>query len=235
MRSEPIVDRSAPAPSTRRARVTRAAAATGAVAAALVLSHHAPSFAFLGPRGELFGWLAYATAVTAGLPVAVMALGFRRPISSWGWTWGQSRLDAPWIALGALGAVALAWVVSRAPEMQAHYPHYRFVKTEPLLWIPSTLAFATYGLAWETAFRGVLVLGVVEDKGAPRWEGAAAVALQAVVYTVAHLDKPPLEAWLSFPAGLFFGWAALRTRSILPGFLVHFTLSVSVNLFCVYG
>lgn len=235
MRSEPIVDRSAPAPSTRRARVTRAAAATGAVVAALVLSHHAPSFAFLGPRGELFGWLAYATLVTAGLPVAVMALGFRRPISSWGWTWGQSRLDAPWIALGALGAVVLAWVVSRAPEMQAHYPHYRFVKTEPLLWIPSTLAFATYGLAWETAFRGVLVLGVAFDKGARRWEGAAAVALQAVVYTVAHLDKPPLEAWLSFPAGLFFGWAALRTRSILPGFLVHFTLSVSVNLFCVYG
>ena len=132
---------------------------------------------------------------------------------------------------------------------------------EPWLRLPSTLLFAAYGLAWETMFRGHLLLAPLADSppraGAPRDTdsppGASAprpadspppaplsatallLALQTALFAIAHIDKPPLEAWLSVPAGLFFGVLALRTRSVLPGFLLHFTVSTSVNLFCAYG
>lgn len=219
----------------RSSPFARGAAACGAVTIGLVLTRCAPSFAVLGPRGALFGWLAFATAATALLPGAVMVLGFRRRLSACGLTWGRSRRDAPWIALAICAAVCLALWLSRSPQMRAYYPQYAFVRDAPLLWIPSTLAFGAYGLSWEMAFRGFLVLGVAGEPGSPAWAGAFAVLAQTAVYAVAHLDKPPLEAWLSIPAGLFLGWAALRTRSVLPGYLVHFTLSASVNLFCVYG
>jgi membrane protease YdiL (CAAX protease family) len=213
----------------------RGAAVCAAVALALVLTRCAPSFAVLGPRGALFGWLAYATVVMAGLPGAVMVFGFRRRLSACGLAWGHSLGHAPWIALGLVAAIGLAWALSRLPEIRAYYPQHAFVKSEPLLWIPSTLAFGAYGLSWEMAFRGFLVLGVANELGARRRVGVAAVLAQTVLYAIAHIDKPALEALLSIPAGLFFGWAALRTRSVLPGFLVHFTISTSVNLFCVYG
>jgi membrane protease YdiL (CAAX protease family) len=207
----------------------RAAVAYGAAAAVLLLTRFAPSFAFLGPRGALFGWLAYATAVTAGVPIAMMALGFGPPLARCGLSWGRARRDAHWIALGLAAVVVLAAVLARVPSVQAYYPRHGLVKTEPLLWLPSTLAFAAYGFAWEALFRGFLLLGI-----APRF-GLAAVFMQTVPFALAHLDKPPIEAWLAIPAGVFFGLVALRTRSVLPGFLLHFTLSTSLNLFCAYA
>lgn len=207
----------------------RAAAVHGAAALALILTRAAPSFRALGPRGELFGWLAYATLLTAGLPGVTLIVWLRRPLRSCGVTWGLARRDARWIALGVIGAVAVAAVVARAPSMAAYYPRYRAVLSAPWLWLPSTLAFAAYGLAWEAMFRGALLFGAFERPG------ALALALQTALFAIGHLDKPPLEAWLSIPAGALLGLAALRTRSILPGFVVHFTLSTSLNLFCAYG
>jgi len=215
--------------SPRGSANARAAAAYGAAALVLVLTRHSPDFAFLGARAQLFGWLGYVAVVTAGIPAAVMRLGFRQTLAASGLTWGLARRDAGLIALGLLGVVAAAALLSRHPEVRAYYPRDAFVKSEPWRWLPLTLAFASYGLAWELLFRGHLLLGVV-----PRF-GRAAVLLQAVPFAVAHIDKPALEAWLSIPAGLLFGLVAFRTRSVLPGFLLHFTLSTSVNLFCAYG
>src|SRR5690349_10197218 len=62
----------------------RAAAAYATAALVLLLTRYAPSFAFLGPRGELPGWLLYITIVTACLPAAVLTLGLRQPLAQSG-------------------------------------------------------------------------------------------------------------------------------------------------------
>lgn len=208
----------------------RAASLYCAAAAVLVLTRYAPSFAFLGQRGELFGWLGYVTLLTAALPGGVALLALRRRLPECGLRWGLARRDAPWIALAMAAAVALAAVVvARSPEMHDYYPRYRFVIAEPWLWLPATLAFAAYGLAWEMMFRGFLLFGAFARPG------ALAIAVQTALFAAAHADKPRLEAWLSLPAGVAFALAALRTRSVIPGWIVHFTLSTSVNLFAAYG
>lgn len=213
---------------------TRAVLAYASAAVVLLLTRYSPEVVGLGagPGGsarELFGWLAWATAVTGLVPAAVMVVGLRQSLRGSGLGWGRSRRDAFWIALGLVGAVASAAVVAHAPEVRAYYPRLQIVKVEPLWWIPSTLAFAAYGLCWEMLFRGYLLVGVVDRLGG--W----AVLLQTVPFVLAHVDKPAPEMWLSIPGGLFFGAAAYRTRSVVPGFLLHFTLSTSVNLFCAYG
>ena len=266
-------------PARPRSLAISALPATAATLAVLALTRSAPSFSLLGPKGALLGWLAFVTLITTCIPLLATALSWRGAptsygapraffvrraqrdaLTGWGLSWGRSRRDLPWIALGIVASVALAWLVSRAPDVRAYYPRYTFVKAEPWLWLPSTLLFGAYGLAWETMFRGHLLLAPLADSpppGAPRDAdsppGASAprpadspppaplsatallLALQTALFAIAHLDKPPLEAWLSVPAGLFFGVLALRTRSVLPGFLLHFTVSTSVNLFCAYG
>lgn len=201
----------------------------GAAGVALALARAGPSFSFLGPRGELFGFLAYSTALAVGLPGLAARLCAQSPPRSLGLGWGRSRRDAPAIGLCLALAVLAAWVISRSPELRAYYPQYRFVRDKPILWIPSTLAFAGYGLSWEVLFRGHLVLG------APKKLAAHALFAQTAVYALAHIGKPPMEVALSVPAGLFFGALALRTGSILPGYFIHITLSTAINLFCVYG
>lgn len=246
-------------------------ATAAGILAVIALTRYAPSFDFLGARLSLFGWLAYVIAITAAIPALAARLSGIRPVR-WGLSWGRSRRDAPWIALAVLGAIGLGWALSRGAAVRAYYPRYAFVKTEPLLWIPSTLAFGIYGYLWELMFRGRALAFVMADRPHPPNTHAPAnhrgpataphdtaspidptgpatahhdtasprralglLALQTGLFALAHVDKPPLEAWLSIPAGVFFGLLALRTRSVWPGFLLHFAAATSVNLFCAYA
>lgn len=195
----------------------------------LVLVRLAPGFASIGPRASLFAWLGYVTLVTALVPSAILLAAMRVPPRELGLGWGDTRRDAALLAIGVALAAGAAVALSRVPELRAYYPHARFVKEAPWWWIPTTAGFAAWGLAWEALFRGFLLLGLRSSLGWP------ALLVQAAFFTLAHLDKPRLELWLSAPAGLAFGLVAWRTRSVLPGFLLHFTLSTTLNVLCAYG
>lgn len=209
----------------------RAAAVVGASILALLLTRPflAPRFEALQGPTRFFAWLVYATLLTAALPSIAYRFAFRRRFAEAGLGLGQARRDALPIALCIALALGAAFALSRLPAVRAHYPAHAFVREAPMLWIPSTLLFAAYGLAQEALFRGYLLISIADSLG------RRALFLQMALYTLAHAGKPPVEMALSVPAGLVFGLAALRTRSIVPGFLVHFALSTGVNFFCVYG
>ncbi|MBK8259421.1 MAG: CPBP family intramembrane metalloprotease [Polyangiaceae bacterium] len=216
--------------SPRAEGYTRVARAVVASILVLALTRFGPSFHSLGPHGGLFGRLLYLTLLTAGLPaVAVLYKTTLRPAGC-GLGAGDSLRYQKWIVSAAVLAVGGGFVASRFQGMRDYYPIYRAVLDHPMLWVPSTVAFSAYGLAWEGMFRGALLLGTQDVVGK-----SGALILQTLLFAAGHWDKPPLELLLSVPAGLFFGVVALKTKSILPGFLIHATLSLSVNLFCAYG
>ncbi|MFO0590407.1 MAG: CPBP family intramembrane glutamic endopeptidase [Polyangiaceae bacterium] len=223
-----------PDPGRSLKRSAHALAAAIAACGVLAITRALPGFSSLGPRGALFGWLASATAITLVLP-AIVTFGVARvPLAQVGIGWGRARRDAVFLVGGVIVAIAIGAVLSLSPTVNAYYPRYRPVREQPLLWIPSTLAFAAYGLAWEALFRGHLLLALRRE-GDSAMRAARLVALQTAVFAIGHLDKPAAEAWLSIPAGIFLGALAWRTGSVLPGFLLHFAASTSVNLFCAYG
>ena len=77
----------------------------------------------------------------------------------------------------------------------------------------------------ELAFRGFIFGGLVRENGRLR-----AVVITALLFGVSHgVLQQSIAATMM---GLMLGWIALRTGSVLPGILVHFTnnaLSVSLN------
>ncbi|MGI9472761.1 MAG: ABC transporter permease subunit/CPBP intramembrane protease [Rubripirellula sp.] len=77
----------------------------------------------------------------------------------------------------------------------------------------------------ELAFRGFIFGGLVREKGRLR-----AVVITALMFGVSHgVLQQSIAATVM---GLMLGWIALRTGSVIPGILVHFTnnaLSVSMN------
>jgi membrane protease YdiL (CAAX protease family) len=64
--------------------------------------------------------------------------------------------------------------------------------------------------------------------------GRFAIVLQAVPCAVMHLGKPSLEVLASFPAAVVLGAIAYRTRSVFPGWLLHFAIALLINLGCVF-
>jgi membrane protease YdiL (CAAX protease family) len=138
-----------------------------------------------------------------------------------------------WAITGAmvLGAVVLAFAGTLFPAMMDYYPQALWgeVALTAASLVPYEAAIALIMLAVELLFRGWLVLATSERLGG--W----AIFLSAAVYAVAHLGKPPEEVVLSLLAGLAFGWADLRARSIVPSFLAHFIGSALFDVLALGG
>lgn len=85
-------------------------------------------------------------------------------------------------------------------------------------------AMPPYYFAEEFFFRGFLFLGLWKKIG---WHS---YWITEVIFTWAHLGKPPLELLLSFPAGMVLNYLTLHTRSIYPAMFVHFIMGALLTI-----
>jgi membrane protease YdiL (CAAX protease family) len=177
---------------------------------------------------RLFADLGLQTVLFFTLPVAWVRWVFHGRLADVGLTLGRPRQWLGWLgALAALAAPAALWL-TRLPSVHHAYPVLSAARTQPWFLVPSTIAFAAFGLAWEFFFRGFLLMGT---KSA--W-GPWAIAIQAVPCALMHIGKPTPEVLAAFPAALFLGVLAYRTGSIVPGLLLHLWVALVVNVGCVF-
>ena len=154
------------------------------------------------------------------VPIAVIILVFRDSPRDYGVQFGDWRLGLL-ITLSSMVILApiLWWATRYSPAMQDYYD------------IPFTsdsiILSALELLGWEFVFRGFLLFAYFQVLGDD------ALWLQAVPFALAHLGKPPLETLSTLFGGFLFGLVALKTRSFIYPFLIHFIVSFMVTLFAV--
>lgn len=167
------------------------------------------------------------------VPMLIIMLIGEEP-SKFGFAIGDSRRTRL-ITLGLFaGLVVIAIPASRTPAFQNFYPIFRGWTSgvwggyeSPLITkgVTSALIYGwvSYGLymfCWEFFFRGFLLFGMARSF---KW---TAVILQAVAFTLLHYGKVPVEMAASFPAGIILGMLALKSKSFVPGFFLHWASSV---------
>lgn len=73
-----------------------------------------------------------------------------------------------------------------------------------------------YMLSWEFLFRGFML-----NAFRPKF-GYYAIFLQMIPYVMLHATKPSLELYYTIPSALLLGLLAWVTKSVWPGFFLHF-------------
>jgi membrane protease YdiL (CAAX protease family) len=156
------------------------------------------------------------------VPLALIAVGFRKPVSAYGFTFGDWKAGLM-ITGGAIVVMApILWLIGRSdPSMRSYYS-WQATRALPLLTFLDLFG-------WEFFFRGFLLFGY------ERKFGAHALWLQAVPFALAHITKPAVETLSTIFGGFLFGWVAWRTRSFVYPFLIHwfvatFTIIVAAGL-----
>lgn len=190
------------------------------------------------------GWEEYYIFNTSLLllpPFLLILWGMRRELSEFGLTPG----DVKWGTIGAIAGwilfLPVLWFVGPLPAFQTYYV-WNMQSSRTISFSPTggqtidwgRFAFhetvmGFYMLAWEWFFRGFLLFGLRRVMPAP-----AAVVIQAALFCLLHVGKPIEEVASSFVGGLVLGAAALRFRSVLPCFLIHYLISVSHDLAVLY-
>ncbi len=106
------------------------------------------------------------------------------------------------------------------PPFAAHYAAYFFL----------------YYIPWEFFFRGFLIFPfalAAEREGSGPTAIAALVLFQTIPSTLLHFGHPLSELASAVAAGLVFGILAWRTRSIVPGLILHAALGLGTDAFIV--
>ena len=91
---------------------------------------------------------------------------------------------------------------------------YRSARSPALFWLALVVATPVFE---ELLFRGFVFAGIQ----ASRLGGFGAVAITAMIWTLAHVHDDPLEFAIIFIIGLMLGLARLRTGSILVTMAMH--------------
>lgn len=144
------------------------------------------------------------------VPLLAIRWGLGQAWSAYGlgignWRQGLALTGLSWLV--ATGVIAAA--VRLDPQVRAFY------QEEPyswVLWLENLMAL----VGWEFLFRGFLLFGYARLFGF-----GPALWLQMAPFALMHLRKPALETYSTLLGGLWLGYMAWRSRSVLYPILAH--------------
>jgi membrane protease YdiL (CAAX protease family) len=168
-----------------------------------ILAKRAVGIVILGGGAVLVAWLF--------LPFSAEQLGIVLPVpaTTWQWVAGASVV----IVIGCI-------LTAHKPKNFDVYPEMRVP-----LWGAGPVAanFVScllYMFAYEFLFRGFLLFACLAAM--PAW---LAIAVNVVLYALAHVAKGPREALGSIPLGIVVCLASIDTGAIWAAFLIHVIMS----------
>jgi membrane protease YdiL (CAAX protease family) len=173
-------------------------------------------------RANLFLWV----ACTGLGPLAISVLALRRSPKDFGFAMPSGPWKKDLALVLAITIPLMIWVASM-PTFQAYYSvHY------------NSFAEAFWGLAGQTAiyyffeeflFHGFMFFGLLRKVG----KGWATVWV-SLVFTVLHIGKPGWELLLAGIYSIIFCWLSMRSKSFFSAAIVHFVMSLVVNILVAY-
>jgi len=171
------------------------------------------------------------------LPMALVLIEGPR-VGMYPWTLGLRPGNWPkGLAILGVGSPLLAvglLLGRRDPALQNQYPFSKEALTGPGRFVLYELSYvAFYYLAWEFAFRGVVLFGLLAFLPKTIPGVAVAIMVQTFLSTIYHIGHPNSEVLGAFLLGLVAGAAAVVTGSILYGFVAHAVVGV-LNDFLAY-
>ena len=160
------------------------------------------------------------------VPMAIVKWGFREKLSGYGLRLGNRYTIQSILLFTPLMAVFVS--LSDPVKFGQVYPLNPLAPILPKALFRLHLAVYAlcYYFGWEFMFRGFLLKGL-----APRYGITAAVLIQALAATMLHYGHPLPEVLGCLGGSVFWGCLALRTRSILSGWVQHAALGVMLDIF----
>lgn len=175
-------------------------------------------------REARLGWFAVNFLLLFLLPAVVWRLAYGVGPADLGLRIGDWRSSLRYAALYGGVTIPLIVLASRWADFQGYYSRYLHSEQAPWVIALALGGWVLYFFAWEFHYRGFLLFALE-----PRF-GVFAIAIQTIPFTMTHFGKPWPETASAIIAGVALGWWALRTRSFLGPWLLHWVCSALMQI-----
>ncbi len=158
------------------------------------------------------------------VPVIIIKFIFKEKLSDYGFTLGDKKFGFITSGIFLIVMLIVVWIVSGSKSFAVTYPQGGpKVKEGLLIFILYELCILIYMLGWEFFWRGYILFGL-KDKF-----GYYAIFIQMIPFFILHKGKPEVELFASIFAGLILGIQALRSRSFIYSWILHWLVMFSID------
>jgi membrane protease YdiL (CAAX protease family) len=187
-------------------------------------------------------------ALLLWVPLCFILICLRREASEFGLVPGDLKRGALFALIGFLLFLPVILIIAPTSEAQNYYIGNSLTQSRAVFGVRLAVGggytggtidwgrlvfhecvFGFYMFCWEWFFRGFLLFGI--RKALPDW---FAVCIQAVMFFALHWGKPMPELYSSLAGGLLLGVVALRLRSFLPCFFIHWAIAMTFDFAVLY-
>lgn len=160
------------------------------------------------------------------VPVLVIKFFFKENLSDYGLKWKDAFKDY-WLYVVMLCImIPLVAFFSTTASFQARYPFYELSSGEklyPNFWMWEAMYFLQF-FSLEFFFRGFMTHGLKHRFG------YYSVFVMTIPYCMIHFGKPLPETIAAIAAGIILGTLSLKSRSILLGVCIHYSVGLMMDL-----
>lgn len=160
------------------------------------------------------------------VPAGMVKFLFREHLTDYGLGWGN-RFTLRSILIFTPLLIFIGAAASINGRFFTVYPYNPTVTVcDRYFWAHAILYLLCYYTAWEFMFRGFLLRGL-----APSCGFVNAVLISALATSLLHIGHPLSETLGTIGGSIFWGFLALRTRSILSGTVQHAASGITLEYF----
>ena len=158
------------------------------------------------------------------LPLISIKFIFKEKLSDYGFTLGDKKFGLITFGLFFIVMIIVVWIVSGSQTFAITYPQGGSkVRENLVIFILYELCILIYMLGWEFFWRGYTLFGLKSKFG------YYAVFIQMIPFFILHKGKPEIELFASIFAGLILGVQAIRSRSFIYCWILHWLVMFSID------
>ncbi|MBL8006674.1 MAG: CPBP family intramembrane metalloprotease [Ignavibacteria bacterium] len=169
-------------------------------------------------------WFLMDGGLMSILPLLSVKIVFREKLSDYGFTLGDKKFGLITSGIFLAFMLVTVWIVSGSEKFAATYPQGGVkVKESLTVFVLYELCILIYMFGWEFFWRGYVLFGLKEKFG------YYSVFIQMIPFFILHKGKPEIELFASIFAGLILGIQALRSRSFIYSWILHWLVMLSID------
>lgn len=175
-------------------------------------------------------WIGIIVVFYLFLPIFIVKFVLHEKLRDYGFRFGNLKKDYGIYLIMLLIMIPLVYWMSTTKSFQLRYPFYDMGKNEalyPNFWLWQAMYFVQF-IGVEFFFRGFML------HGSRRQLGFYSIFFMVIPYCMIHFGKPMAETFAAILAGIALGILSLKSRSIVPGILIHYSVAIAMDFAALY-
>jgi membrane protease YdiL (CAAX protease family) len=175
-------------------------------------------------------WISIVLIFYLVVPILFIKLVFHEKLSDYGFRFGNLKKDYSIYLVMLVIMLPIVYMMSKTHSFQLRYPFYNLQSGEhlyPNFWLWEAMYFVQF-VGVEFFFRGFML------HGTKRRLGFYSIIFMVVPYCMIHFGKPMAETVAAIVAGLALGLLSLKSKSIVPGILIHYSVAIAMDFAALY-